>query len=69
MAEDDFELGEFASNGGEGSGGNTDGPPPSTPTANPSGLPEVNDLPKSARARAHGSAPALRVTRAATDSF
>ena len=32
-----------------GSGGNTDRPPPSTPTANPSGLPEVNDLPKSAR--------------------
>ena len=49
MAEDDFELGEFASNGGEGSGSNTDGPPPSAPTANPSGLPEVNDLPTSAR--------------------
>ena len=43
MAEEDFELGEFASNGGEsGSGG-------SAPSTSPSGLPEVTDLPKSAR--------------------
>ncbi|MEQ8804699.1 MAG: flagellar motor switch protein FliN [Rhodospirillales bacterium] len=45
MAEDDFELGEFVSNGGDGGDGAT-GSPPST---SPSGLPEVTDLPKSAR--------------------
>ncbi|MAY65692.1 MAG: flagellar motor switch protein FliN [Rhodospirillaceae bacterium] len=45
MAEDDFELGEFVSNGGEGSG-DTSG---AMPSASPSGLPEVTDLPKSAR--------------------
>ncbi len=44
MAEDDFELGEFVSNGGDG--GEATG---SAPTASPSGLPEVTDLPKSAR--------------------
>jgi|TARA_R110002124_G_scaffold131275_1_gene293520 flagellar motor switch protein FliN/FliY len=44
MAEDDFELGEFVSNGGDG--GEAAG---AAPTASPSGLPEVTDLPKSAR--------------------
>jgi flagellar motor switch protein FliN/FliY len=47
MAEDDFELGEFASNGGGESPSEGDAPP--APTPNPSGLPEVTDLPKSAR--------------------
>jgi len=42
MAEEDFELGEFVSNGGDGASG-------SAPSASPSGLPEVTDLPKSAR--------------------
>tara|TARA_Y100000813_G_C24032468_1_gene290510 strand:+ start:267 stop:644 length:378 start_codon:yes stop_codon:yes gene_type:complete len=47
MADDDFELGEFASNGGEGSGGG--GGTDMGASITPSGLPEVNDLPKSAR--------------------
>ncbi|PIW26193.1 MAG: flagellar motor switch protein FliN [Rhodospirillales bacterium CG15_BIG_FIL_POST_REV_8_21_14_020_66_15] len=42
MAEEDFELGEFASDGGDSGGG-------MAPTSSPSGLPEVTDLPKSAR--------------------
>ncbi|MEQ9559111.1 MAG: flagellar motor switch protein FliN [Rhodospirillales bacterium] len=45
MAEDDFELGEFVSNGGDGGNGATG----SAPSTSPSGLPEVTDLPKSAR--------------------
>tara|TARA_R110002073_G_scaffold80379_6_gene193818 strand:- start:633 stop:1004 length:372 start_codon:yes stop_codon:yes gene_type:complete len=45
MAEDDFELGEFVSNGGDGGDGATG----SAPSTSPSGLPEVTDLPKSAR--------------------
>jgi|TARA_R110001592_G_scaffold272304_3_gene538982 flagellar motor switch protein FliN/FliY len=44
MAEEDFELGEFVSNGGDGGDGAG-----SAPSASPSGLPEVTDLPKSAR--------------------
>lgn len=48
MAEDDFELGEFASNGGSG-GEDTDGGGAPAPMQSPSGLPEVTDLPKSAR--------------------
>lgn len=50
MAEDDFELGEFASNGGEGSGDGGEAPAEmASPTPSASGLPEVTDLPKSAR--------------------
>lgn len=48
MAEDDFELGEFASNGGSGGEDNAGGDAPA-PMQSPSGLPEVTDLPKSAR--------------------